>query len=146
MSIQQMQRRAFMAVLGSSAAWPLVARAQQPAKVFRIGMLSAGGDYRAFAFWAAFVEALRELGWIEGKNFVFEHRFANDRPDRLSELAAELVALNVDMIVTTGTLAPLAAKQATSTAPIVMTAAGDPLGSGLVTSLAQPGETSLDLV
>ena len=139
MSIQQMQRRAFIAALGSSAAWPMVARPQQPAKDFRIGMLGASGDYRAFGFWAAFVKALRELGWIEGKNFVFEHRFANDRPDHLSELATELVALNVDMIVTAGTSASLAAKQATSTIPIVVTAAGDPLGSGLVTSLAQPG-------
>jgi putative tryptophan/tyrosine transport system substrate-binding protein len=134
-----MKRREFIAALSGAVAWALAASAQQPAKVLRIGMLSADGDYRALAFWAAFVEALRELGWIEGRNFVFEHRFANDQPDQLSELAAELVALNVDMIVTGGTLAPLAAKQATSTIPIVMTSAGDPLGSGLVTSLARPG-------
>jgi len=79
---------------------------------------------------------LRELGWIEGKNVAFERRFAENRLERLPELAAELVRLNVDVIVATGTLGPLAAKRATSTIPIVMTAAGDPLGSGLV---ARPG-------
>jgi putative tryptophan/tyrosine transport system substrate-binding protein len=134
-----MRRREFIGALGGATAWPLVARAQQPAKVFRIGALFAGGDYRSQAAWAAFVEAMRELGWIEGKNFVFEHRFANNRLDRLSDMAAELVALNVDVIAAGGTLAPLAAKKATSTIPIVMQSAGDPLGSGLVTSLARPG-------
>jgi len=82
---------------------------------------------------------LRELGWIDGKNVAFERRFAENRLERLPELAAELVRLNVDVIVATGTLGPLAAKRATSTIPIVMTAAGDPLGSGLVASLARPG-------
>jgi putative tryptophan/tyrosine transport system substrate-binding protein len=79
------------------------------------------------------------LGWIEGKNVVFEYRYAENRLDRLPELAAELVRLNVDVIVTAGTLAPLAAKRATTTIPIVMTAPGDPLGTGLVASLARPG-------
>jgi putative tryptophan/tyrosine transport system substrate-binding protein len=79
------------------------------------------------------------LGWIEGKNIVFERRYAENRVERLPELAAELVRLNVDVIVGLGTLAPLAAKGATTTIPIVMTAAGDPLGSGLVASLARPG-------
>jgi putative ABC transport system substrate-binding protein len=82
---------------------------------------------------------LAELGWIEGKNLVVERRYAENRPERLPELAAELVRLNVEVIVATGTLGPLAAKQATSTIPIVMTASGDPLGSGLVASLARPG-------
>ena len=82
---------------------------------------------------------MRELGWIDGKNVAFERRFAENRLERLPELAAELVRLNVDVIVATGTLGPLAAKRATSTIPIVMTAAGDPLGSGLVASLARPG-------
>ena len=79
------------------------------------------------------------MGWIEGKAFAFERRYAENRPERLPELAAELVQLNVDVIVGVGTLAPLAAKRATTTIPIVMTAAGDPLGSGLVATLAQPG-------
>jgi putative ABC transport system substrate-binding protein len=83
--------------------------------------------------------ALRELGWVEGKNVVFEPRFAENRLERLPELATDLVRLKVDVIAAAGTLAPLAAKQATSTIPIVMTAAGDPLGSGLVASLARPG-------
>jgi putative ABC transport system substrate-binding protein len=84
------------------------------------------------------VEALRQLGLVEGKNITFEHRYAENRLDRLPELAAELVRLNVDVIVALGTLAPLAAKRATTTIPIVMANAGDPLGSGLVTSLARP--------
>ena len=82
---------------------------------------------------------LRELGWIEGKNVTFEHRFAENRLERLPELAAELVRLNVDVIVAVGTLGPLAAKRATTTIPIVMLSAGDPLGTGLVDSLARPG-------
>jgi putative ABC transport system substrate-binding protein len=82
---------------------------------------------------------LAELGWIEGRNLVVERRYAENQPERLPELAAELVRLNVDVIVATRTLGPLAAKQATSTIPIVMTASGDPLGSGLVASLARPG-------
>ena len=88
---------------------------------------------------ASFAEALRELGWIEGKNIVFEGRYAEDRLDRLPALAVDLVRLNVDVIVAVGTLAHLAAKQATTTIPIVMANAGDPVGSGLVASLAQPG-------
>jgi putative tryptophan/tyrosine transport system substrate-binding protein len=132
-----MRRREFIAGLGSSAGWPLAARAQQ--KIFRIGGLSAGGDYTAEPYWAAFVEALRELGWIEGKNFIFVNRFANNRLDHLPDLANELVALNVDLIVAGGTLAPLAAKRATSTIPIIMSLTGDPLASGLVTNLARPG-------
>jgi putative ABC transport system substrate-binding protein len=132
-----MRRRAFIAGLGGAVAWPMVARAQQ--KIFRIGGLSAGGDYTAESFWTAFIDALRQSGWIEGKNLIYEHRFANNRLDQLPDLANQLIALNVDIIVAGGTLAPLAAKRATSTIPIVMTSAGDPLGSGLVTSLARPG-------
>src|SRR5262249_3246281 len=79
------------------------------------------------------------VGWVEGKNVVFENRNAEDRLERLPELVADLVRLKVDVIVAAGTLAPLAAKQATATIPIVMTTAGDPLGSGLVASLARPG-------
>jgi putative ABC transport system substrate-binding protein len=112
-----------------------VAPAQQPGKLYRIGLFSAG----AFAALPAFVEGLRQLGWVEGKNFVFVSRFGENHLDRLSPLAVELVQLNVDVIVTAGTLAPLAAKQATSTIPIVMAPAGDPVGSGLVDSLARPG-------
>jgi putative ABC transport system substrate-binding protein len=132
-----MRRRQFVSLLGgAAAAWPLTGRAQQSAKVFRIGYLSPSSFTEIFT---AASEALGRLGWIEGKNVVFERRYANDRLDRLPELAAELVGLNVDVIIAAGTLAPLAAKRATSTIPIVMTAAGDPVGSGLVASLARPG-------
>ena len=129
-------RRAFIAGLGSAAAWPVVARAQQ--KVFRIGVLSAGGVPPESNL-AALSEGFRELGWVEGKNFVYQFRFADDRPERLADFSAELTQQNVDLIVTIGTLASLAAKRATSTIPIVMSSAGDPLGSGLVASLARPG-------
>jgi putative ABC transport system substrate-binding protein len=133
-----MRRREFIGSLIGAVAWPLTLRAQQTSKVYSIGYLSAGTGH-PFTLRDAFVEALRQLGWIEGKNVVFEYRYAENRLDRLPELAAELVRLKVDVIVTAGTLAPLAAKRATTTIPIVMTAPGDPLGTGLVASLARPG-------
>ena len=133
-------RREFITLLGgAAAAWPLVARAQQAAKVYRIGFLSAGSQVRPPKLWSIFVDGLRELGWIEGNNIVFDRRYADNRLDRLPELAKELVRLNVDVIVTVGTLAPLAAKRATTSIPIVTINAGDPVGSGLVASLARPG-------
>jgi ABC-type uncharacterized transport system substrate-binding protein len=122
------------------AAWPLAARAQQQAGPVRtIGLLGPSGADDIPEANAAFLAALRELGWIEGKNVAFVRRFAANRLEQLSEFAAELVRQKVDVIVTTGTLAPLAAKEATTTIPIVMSAAGDPVGSGLVASLARPG-------
>jgi ABC-type uncharacterized transport system substrate-binding protein len=134
-----MKRRDFISLFGSAAAvWPLAARAQSTGKKYTIGYLSAGSPGLEEAT-AAFTDTLRELGWVEGKNVTFERRFAENRLERLAEFAAELVHLRVDVIVTEGTLAPLAAKQATSTIPIVMNVAGDPLGSGLVESLARPG-------
>jgi len=134
-----MRRRDFIkGIAGSAAAWPLAAHAQQAGKTYKIGWLNAGSFERSPAL-AAFLDALRELGWIEGKTFAFERRYAENRPERLPELAAELVQLNVDVIVGVATLAPLAAKRATTTIPIIMTNAGDPLGTGLVDSLARPG-------
>ena len=133
-----MRRREFVAALSCAAAtWPLAARAQQAGKRYKIGVLSAGPFSPELA--ASFSDGLRELGWVEGKNINFESRYADNRLDRLPQLAAELVRLKVDAIAASGTLAPLAAKQATTTIPIVMTAAGDPLRSGLVASLARPG-------
>ena len=130
-------RRKFLAtLLGGAAAWPFTARAQQAGKIHKVGYLSPSVPN---VFTPLLFDNLRELGWIDGKNVAFERRFAENRLERLPELAAELVRLNVDVIVATGTLGPLAAKRATSTIPIVMTAAGDPLGSGLVASLARPG-------
>jgi putative ABC transport system substrate-binding protein len=131
------RRREFITLLGGAAVWPLAARAQQPRK-YKIGHFSAG-QAPPPEWWAVFLEALRDSGLVEGINVAFERRYAEDRLDRLPELAAELVRLKVDVIVTGGTLAPLAVKRATSTIPIVMMSAGDPLGSGLVTSLARPG-------
>jgi putative ABC transport system substrate-binding protein len=130
-------RRTFIAALGSAAAWPLVARAQQAGSRYTVGFLSAGSEITPLD--TAFITALGELGWVEGKNVVFERRYAENRLERLPGLAADLVSLKVDVIAAPGTLAPLAAKQANSTIPIVMLAAGDPLGSGLVASLARPG-------
>jgi len=138
----ELRRREFITLLGGAAmAWPLAARAQQSGKVYRLGDLVPGtADAPGVPeLRAGFRDALRELGWIEGRNIVFEERYAENHPERLPELAAELVRLKVDLILAVGTLAPLAAKQATTTIPIVMSAAGDPLGSGLVASLAHPG-------
>ena len=131
-----MRRRTFIAALGGAAAWPLAARAQRVVKAYRLGFFSAGSAGPADF---VFSDALRELGWIEGKNIIIERLYAENRMDRLPELAAELVYRNVDVIVAAGTLAPLALKRATTTIPIVMAAAGDPLGSALVASLAHPG-------
>jgi putative ABC transport system substrate-binding protein len=133
-----MKRREFITLLGGAAAWPVAARAQQPGKAYRIGLFNAGSEPPS-ELRSVIPDALRELGWIEGKNVIFERRYAENRLERLHEFAAELVRLNVDVIVATGTLAPLAAKLATTTIPIVMTTAGDPLGTGLVASLARPG-------
>jgi putative ABC transport system substrate-binding protein len=134
-----MRRRDFITLLGGAGAtWPLAARAQQGRKAHTIGYLSPAIPVFT-PVRAAFTDALRELGWVEGQNITIEWRYAENRLERLPELAAELVRLNVELIVASGTLGPLAAKRATSTIPIVMTAAGDPLGSGLVSSLAHPG-------
>ena len=135
-----MRRRDFFKVIAVSVAWPFGARAQPVGKRYTIGILSAGNEHAVNpAVNTAFSEALQELGWVEGKNVVFAYRYAENRLERLPELAADLVRREVDVIAAAGTLAPLAAKRATTTIPIVMTAAGDPLGSGLIASLARPG-------
>ena len=134
-----MNRREFITLLGSAAAWPLAARAQQPAKLPTIGFL--GPNTRSFDSQQrlpAFVERLRELGWIEGRTIAIEYRWAEGSIDRAAELAAEFVRLKVDVIVTSGTPQVLAAKQATSVIPIVFAAVGDPVGAGVVATLARP--------
>ena len=133
-----MQRRQFITLFGgAAAAWPLSARAQ-PAKLPTIGFLGAGTS-SAFSQWtAAFVQRLRELGWIEGRTVAIEYRWADGRAERFGEIAAEFVRLKVDVIVTVGSAVP-ATMQATSTIPIVFAIAVDPVGTGMVASLARPG-------
>jgi putative tryptophan/tyrosine transport system substrate-binding protein len=134
------QRRKFLATLGGAAvAWPLAARAQATGKLPTIGFLVAGTPTSHGQWVAACVQRLRELGWIEGRTITIEYRWAEGRSERFAEIAAELVRRKVDVIVTSATEAIVAAKQATSVIPIVFAAAGDPVGTGLVASLARPG-------
>jgi len=133
------KRREFITLLGGTAAWPLAARAQQAGKVHRIGVLETISTTLNVANFYALREGLRQLGYAEGQNLVIEYRSADGRDDRFPGLARELLALKVDVIVTRGTPAAKAVKNATSTVPVVMMASGDPVGVGLVTSLARPG-------
>ncbi|MFL6805923.1 MAG: ABC transporter substrate-binding protein [Xanthobacteraceae bacterium] len=134
-----MRRRAFIALLGGAAAgWPLAARAQQPGKLPTIGFLGAAPSIESQRV-AAFEQRLRELGWIEGRTVAIEYRWAEGRSERYAENAAELVRLKVDVIVTSATPPTLAAKQATEVIPIVFATLSDPVGTGLVASLARPG-------
>jgi len=135
-----MKRREFMTLLGGAAAtWPLAARAQQPAQLPTIGFLGASTPAIMGQWVAAFVQRLRELGWIEGRTIAIEYRWAEGRSARANEIAAEFVRLKVDVIVTHSAELVVAAKQATSVIPIVFGLAADPVGSGLVASLARPG-------
>jgi putative ABC transport system substrate-binding protein len=132
-----LRRRDFITLVGGAAAWPLAARAQQPGKLPTIGVLGSTTP-AAWSTWTApFVQRLRELGWIEGRTVAIEYRWGEGRDERYTELAAELVRRKVDIILTTGTTV-IAAKQATSVIPIVFAASPDPVGSGLVASLARP--------
>jgi putative tryptophan/tyrosine transport system substrate-binding protein len=134
-----MNRREFITMLGgAAAAWPLLARAQQPAKLPTVGFLGATTPSAQKKWTDAFVQRLRELDWIEGRNVTILYRWAEGRTDRAAETFAEFVRLNVEVIVTHPTALAVAAKQATSLIPIVFALAGDPVGSGLVTSLARP--------
>src|SRR5262249_1799292 len=133
-----MRRREFIGLLGGVAAWPLATHAQQPAKIPRVGFLFYGSPERAPEI-DAFRKGLRELGYYEGQNITVEYRFAEGVVARLSDLAAELVNLKVDVIVTPTTPASLAAKRATNTIPIVMANVADAIGAGLVTNIARPG-------
>ena len=115
------------------------AQAQQPVKIFRIGFLDPSTASGSAALSDVFRQAMRKLGWIEGKNFTIEYRFAEHKRERVPELAADLVRLKVDLIVATGTRPALAAKSATTTIPIVMTNPGDPVATGRIASLSRPG-------
>jgi len=133
-----MQRREFITLCGGAATWPLVAWAQRPAKSV-IGFLSMASPSTFASRIEGFRLGLRDFGYIEGTNITVEYRFAEGHYERLPELAAELVRSNVDLIVTHGTPGSLAAKQATTTIPIVMTSIGDPVATGIVASIARPG-------
>jgi putative ABC transport system substrate-binding protein len=133
-----MRRREFISFLGGATAWPIAARAQQAEKLPIIGYLGTATTSTQGQWVAALAQRLRELGWIEGHTVAIEYRWAEGRPERFTEIAAEFVRLKVDVIVTLGG-AVLAAKQATSVIPIVFAAASDPVGSRLVASLTRPG-------
>ena len=136
-----MKRRDFVALIGGAAAWPLAARAQQPARVRTIGFLLPGGSRTTVmrAQLEAFRQGLKEYGWIEGHNISVEYRFAEGKEDALAEFAAELARLRLDAIVAEGTAAIRAAKTVAQTIPIVMATSTDPIGNGLVASLHRPG-------
>jgi len=135
-----MRRREFITLVGSAAAaWPLGVGAQRPGRVYRIGVLANDPTIPTQPAYRAFLEELRNGGFIEGNNLVIEHRFAEAKLDRYPELAAELVRLEADVIVTSTAPATLAAKRATTKIPIVMLSTNDPVGQGIVASLAHPG-------
>jgi putative ABC transport system substrate-binding protein len=137
-----MKRREFIVLLGGAAAtsaWPLATRAQQPAELPTIGFLGYSAPSVASPWVAAFVQRLGELGWIENRNIAIKYQWAEGRVDRLAEIATAFVRFKVRVIVTYGTPGALAAKHATSVIPIVLTLVGDPVRTGVVTSLARPG-------
>src|SRR5262245_32224707 len=139
MTKSRVGRTALGALVALFLAVTFPAEAQQPGKVFRIGFLDNSTASGIAALSDAFRQELRKLGWIEGKNITLEYRFSEQKRERLPELAADLVRLNVDLIVTTGDPPALAAKGATTAIPIVMANTTDPVGDGLVASLARPG-------
>jgi putative ABC transport system substrate-binding protein len=135
-----MKRREFIAGIGTTLAWPLAVRAQQPAaRVYRMGWLSIGSREQTLFIIKAFEEGLRSLGYRVGENVVIEYRFADGEMERIPALAAELVRLGVDLITTGANAVTAVAMKATTTIPIVMTNSVDPVGAGLVASLARPG-------
>jgi putative tryptophan/tyrosine transport system substrate-binding protein len=141
-----MRRREFITLVGGAAAvWPLAVRAQQQAKLPTIGFLGATTPTAASQWVAAFVQRLRELGWIEGRTVAIDYRWAEGRTERLAEIAAEFVRLKVDVIFTYGSQAVVATKQATAVIPVVFALPGDPVGTGLVASLARPGANATGL-
>ena len=145
MPLGRTNRRTFIAGLGSAAAWPMVARAQQPAKLPTIGFFGPVAASIDNLQISAFLERLRELGWIEGRTVAMEYRWAEGRADRHADIAAELVRQRVNVIVTYSTATVIASKHATSVIPIVFVSATDPVGNGLVESLARPGGNATGL-
>jgi ABC-type uncharacterized transport system substrate-binding protein len=140
MQFDQLKRREFISLLGGAAAvWPLAAHAQQPGKLPTIGFLGTSTSLAMNRWVTAFAQRLRELGWIEGRTVAIEYRWAEGRYEQLAEIAAEFVRLKVEVIVTYATPPVVAAKQATAVIPIVSAVMGDPVGTGLIASLARPG-------
>src|SRR5262249_47824706 len=136
-----MRRREFITFLGSAVAWPLAARAQQPGKLPTIGFLGPNTRSAASEWVVALVQRLRELGWMEGRTITIEYRWAEGREERFPEIAAELVGLKVELIVTSGTPAVMASKKATSVIPIVFASGGGPVGGDMGASLARRGSS-----
>jgi ABC-type uncharacterized transport system substrate-binding protein len=135
-----LRRRQFITLLASgAAAWPLAARAQDAGKLRTIGFFGSATPSTQGGWVAAFVQRLRELGWIEGRTIAIEYRWGEGRPERFTEIAAEFVRLKVDVMIVGGTPTAVAAKQATAVIPIVFAMTGDPVGTGLVAHLARPG-------
>jgi ABC-type uncharacterized transport system substrate-binding protein len=132
-----MRRREFITLLGGAAAWPLAAKAQQTRKVARIGVLwHAGSAEEEAVFLKPLVEGITKLGYIEGQNVRYEHRFPAERPERFKAMAAELAQLNLDVLITSAPAAAYAAKAATTTTPIVFVVVPDPVEGGLVEPLS----------
>jgi len=142
-----MRRRELIAALGGAVlAWPLAARGQQSGKVWRIGILSGVSRPAALpAIWGGFLQGMRQLGYVEGEHFVTEYRFADGKPERFPQLAGELVQLKSDVIVVGASNGIRAVQEATATIPIVMAYSIDPVGNGLVASLAHPGGNTTGL-
>jgi ABC-type uncharacterized transport system substrate-binding protein len=138
------QRARLRDAVRAAAAWPLAARAQQAVKLPTIGFFGGATPTTWNAWTSAFVRRLRELGWVEGRNVAIEYRWAEGRDERFAEIAAEFVQRKVDVIVTSSTVGVVATKQATSVIPIVFVTA-DPVGTGLVASLARPGGNATGL-
>ena len=137
-------RREFITLLGGAAAWPVAGLAQQAGKLPTLGIIGSGTPATQSHWYAAFVQRLRELGWIDGRTVAIEYRWAEGRDERFAEIAAEFLRRKVDVIVTSSTVGVVATKQATSIIPIVFVA-GDPVGTGLVASLARPGGNATGL-
>jgi ABC-type uncharacterized transport system substrate-binding protein len=132
-----MKRREFITLLGGAAAWPIAAQAKQPSKTYRIGWLQPGPIPDPWV--KGFRQGLQEFNYVEGKNLIIEYRWGDGRFDRLPAMAGELVSLNPDVIISVNTAALLALQKRTTTIPIVMLGTADPVGLGLVRSLARPG-------
>jgi putative ABC transport system substrate-binding protein len=145
MSRMSIHRREILGLLGGAAAWPIAARAQQPTRLPTIGFLGSNTPAAQLPWTTAFVQRLQQLGWIDGRNVRIEYRWADANAERAAEIAAEFARLKVDVIFTSGSANIAAVKRATSLIPIVFAAAADPIGTGLIASLARPGGNATGL-